>query len=118
MNINDFKTVIAMKKITTYICLALALGIFTQCSDILDTTNPGLMDDDFAFSSPEEAAKTLSWAYGLYRTDVASGGNYNWEDPIGTDAEYMTELNTENNIIARLDPTAATVDRRKTQYDA
>lgn len=118
MNINDFKTVITMKKITTYICLVLAMGMFTQCSDILDTTNPGLMDDDFAFSSPEEAAKTLSWAYGLYRTDIASGGNYNWEDPIGTDAEYMTELNTENNIIARLDPTAATVDRRKTQYDA
>ncbi|MDO9040627.1 MAG: RagB/SusD family nutrient uptake outer membrane protein, partial [Bacteroidota bacterium] len=69
-------------------------------------------------SSPNEAFKTLSWVYAEYRTNAAHGGNYNWQDPLGSDAEYMSEFPTANNVIARLQPTAATVNGSAGLYNS
>lgn len=106
-----------MKKTFLYIFLA-ASALFIQCKDYLDVTNPGQSDNEFVMSSPEEAAKTLSWAYGEYRTNVAAGGNYNWQDPLGSDAEYMSEFPTGNNVIARLQPEASAVNNAANQYNS
>ena len=107
-----------MKRTALYICLAVTSTMFLQCKDYLDVTNPGQSDNEFVMSSPEEAAKTLSWAYGEYRTNVAAGGNYNWQDPLGSDAEYMSEYPTGNNVIARLQPEASAVNNAATQYNS
>lgn len=107
-----------MKRIALYIYLALTSTMFLQCKDYLDVTNPGQSDNEFVMSSPEEAAKTLSWAYGEYRTNVAAGGNYNWQDPLGSDAEYMSEYPTGNNVIARLQPEASAVGNAATQFNS
>ncbi|NGM65508.1 RagB/SusD family nutrient uptake outer membrane protein [Sphingobacterium sp. SGR-19] len=107
-----------MKRTALYICLAVTSAMFLQCKDYLDVTNPGQSDNEFVMSSPEEAAKTLSWAYGEYRTNVAAGGNYNWQDPLGSDAEYMSEYPTGNNVIARLQPEASAVNNAATQYNS
>lgn len=106
-----------MKKTILYICMA-ASALFIQCKDYLDVTNPGQSDNEFVMSSPEEAAKTLSWAYGEYRTNVAAGGNYNWQDPLGSDAEYMSEYPTGNNVIARLQPEASAINNAANQYNS
>ena len=106
-----------MKKTFLYIFLA-ASALFIQCKDYLDVTNPGQSDNEFVMSSPEEAAKTLSWAYGEYRTNVAAGGNYNWQDPLGSDAEYMSEFPTGNNVIARLQPEASAINNAANQYNS
>ncbi|WP_262249793.1 RagB/SusD family nutrient uptake outer membrane protein [Parapedobacter soli] len=107
-----------MKKIARYICLALTPFLLVQCSDYLETTNPGQSDNEFVTSSPEETYKTLSWAYGEYRTNVVAGGNYNWQDVLGSDAEYMSEYPTANNVIARLQPEATGVNAQATQYNS
>lgn len=108
---------INMKKII-YFSLSLIITFFVGCADYLDTTNPGQSDDAFVMSTADEAFKTLSYAYGLYRRDVAHGGNYNYQDPLGSDAEYMSEFPTANNVIARLQPGATTIDARAGQYNA
>lgn len=100
-----------------YICLALTISLFTQCKNYLDVTNPGESDNEFVTSSPEETYKTLSWCYGEYRSSVAAGGNYNWQDPLGSDAEYMSEYPTANNVIARLQPEATTIGSVANQYN-
>lgn len=107
-----------MKKITRYICLALTPCLLAQCNDYLDTTNPGQSDDEFVTSSPEEAYKTLSWTYGEYRTNIVAGGNYNYQDVLGSDAEYMSEYPTANNVIARLQPEATGINALATQYNS
>ncbi len=107
-----------MKKIAKYICLAMALGLFTQCSDYLNTENPGQSDDAFVMSSPTEALKTLTWAYAQYRQDCAHGGNYLYQDVLGSDAEYMSEYPTANNVIARCQPTATAIGSSATQYNS
>src|SRR5690606_40204263 len=104
-----------MKKITRYICLALTPGLLAQCNDYLDTTNPGQSDDEFVTSSPEEAYKTLSWTYGEYRTNIVAGGNYNYQDVLGSDAEYMSEYPTANNVIARLQPEATGINALRSE---
>ncbi|MEA5128479.1 MAG: RagB/SusD family nutrient uptake outer membrane protein [Proteiniphilum sp.] len=106
-----------MKKII-YVSLSIMLGIFIGCSDYLDTTNPGQADDAFVMSTAEEAFKTLSFAYAEYRRNSAHGGNYNYQDPLGSDAEYMSEFPTANNVIARLQPGATTIDSRGAQYNS
>ena len=107
-----------MKKIVIYISLILLPFIYTGCSDYLDVSNAGQSDDNFVMSSPAEAFKTLSWAYAEYRTNAAHGGNYNWQDPLGSDAEYMSEFPTANNVIARLQPTATTVNGSSGLYNS
>ncbi|TJZ61768.1 RagB/SusD family nutrient uptake outer membrane protein [Sphingobacterium olei] len=107
-----------MKKSPIYICFALTLAMFTQCKNYLDVNNPGESDDAFVTSSPEETYKTLSWCYGEYRTNVAAGGNYNFQDPLGSDAEYMSEFPTANNVIARLQPEATAIGSLATQYNS
>ena len=98
-----------MKKII-YLCLALLPFMFTGCKDYLDVSNAGQSDDVFVMSSPSEAFKALSWVYAEYRQNAAAGGNYNWQDPLGSDAEYMSEYPSVNNVIARLQPGATTVN--------
>ena len=99
-----------MKKIVIYIFLALLPFMYTGCKDYLDVTNAGQSDDNFVMSSPSEAFKALSWVYAEYRQNAAAGGNYNWQDPLGSDAEYMSEYPSVNNVIARLQPSATTVN--------
>jgi hypothetical protein len=106
-----------MKKII-YVCLALMPFMFTACSDYLDTSNAGQSDDEFVMSSVDEAFKTLSYAYAEYRQNVAHGGNYNYQDVLGSDAEYMSEYPTANNVIARLQPAATAISARATQYNS
>ena len=99
-----------MKKIIIYIFLALLPFTFTGCKDYLDVSNAGQSDDNFVMSSPGEAFKALSWVYAEYRQNAAAGGNYNWQDPLGSDAEYLSEYPSVNNGIARLQPSAANVN--------
>ncbi len=108
-----------MKRIVKYIIgLTLLPFMYTGCSDYLDVTNEGQSDDNFVMSSPAEAFKTLSWAYAEYRTNAAAGGNYLYQDPLGSDAEYMSEYPTANNVIARLQPTAASINSTSVQYNS
>ncbi len=99
-----------MKKIVIYLFLALLPLMYTGCKDYLDVTNAGQSDDNFVMSSPGEAFKALSWVYAEYRQNAAAGGNYNWQDPLGSDAEYLSEYPSVNNGIARMQPSATTVN--------
>lgn len=107
-----------MKKIIIYIFLALLPFVFTGCKDYLDVTNAGQADDSFVMSSPAEAFKSLSWAYAEYRTNAVAGGNYNWQDPLGSDAEYMSEYPSANNVIARLQPGATAINSAMGLYNS
>jgi starch-binding outer membrane protein, SusD/RagB family len=107
-----------MKKRVIYIFLALLLFINSGCKDYLDVSNAGQATDDFVMSSPSEAFKALSWAYAEYRQNAAAGGNYNWQDPLGSDAEYMSEYPSVNNVIARLQPGATTVNTDMGLYNS
>ncbi|MEI7829445.1 MAG: RagB/SusD family nutrient uptake outer membrane protein [Prolixibacteraceae bacterium] len=107
-----------MKKIIIYIFLALLPFTFTGCKDYLDVSNAGQSDDNFVMSSPGEAFKALSWVYAEYRQNAAAGGNYNWQDPLGSDAEYMSEYPSVNNVIARLQPGATTVNTDMGLYNS
>ncbi len=107
-----------MKKIVIYIFLALLPAMFSGCKDYLDVTNAGQSDDNFVMSSPSEAFKALSWVYAEYRQNAAAGGNYNWQDPLGSDAEYMSEYPSVNNVIARLQPGATTVNTDMGLYNS
>jgi hypothetical protein len=84
--------------------------MFSGCKDYLDVSNAGQSDDNFVMSTPSEAFKALSWAYAEYRTNAVHGGNYNWQDPLGSDAEYMSEYPSANNVIARLQPGATAIN--------
>ena len=107
-----------MKRIIIYISLALLPFIYTGCKDYLDVSNAGQSDDNFVMSSPGEAFKALSWAYAEYRTNAAAGGNYNWQDPLGSDAEYMSEYPSANNVIARLQPGATAINSAMGLYNS
>jgi len=108
-----------MKNLVKYTGLALTLCLFTQCKDYLNTKSPGNSDDVFVTSSISETFKTLSWAYGEYRQNVAAGGNYNFHDPLGSDAEYLNEYPTaRNNVIARLQPTEVFIADRAGQFNS
>ena len=106
-----------MKKIVIYIFLALLPFMFTGCKDYLNVSNAGQSDDNFVMSSPSEAFKALSWIYAEYRQN-GIGGNYNWQDPLGSDAEYMSEYPSANNVIARLQPGATTVNTDMGLYNS
>ena len=107
-----------MKKIIIYSCLALLPFMFAGCKDYLSVSNVGQSDDSFVMSSPTEAFKALSWAYAEYRQNAAAGGNYNWQDPLGSDAEYMSEYPSANNVIARMQPAATTVNADMGTYNS
>lgn len=107
-----------MKKIVIYLSLAFMPFMFSGCDDYLDVSNAGQSDDDFVMSSTDEAFKTLSYAYAEYRQNAANGGNYNYQDVLGSDAEYMSEYPTANNTVARLQPSATAIGARGTQYNS
>ena len=107
-----------MKKIIVYSCLALLPFMFNGCKDYLTVSNVGQSDDNFVMSSPAEAFKALSWAYAEYRQNAAAGGNYLFQDPLGSDAEYMSEYPSANNVIARLQPAATTVNADMGTYNS
>ena len=98
--------------------MALLPFMFSGCKDYLDVSNAGQSDDNFVMSSPSEAFKALSWVYAEYRQNAAAGGNYNWQDPLGSDAEYMSEYPSVNNVIARLQPGATTVNTDMVIYNS
>lgn len=92
--------------------------LFSQCSDYLDVSNAGESDNDFILSSSEEASKALSWAYGRYRQDVVHGGNYQFNDICGSDAEVYPEHNSANSANARLRPeVVGNANDKQAQYD-
>ena len=65
-----------------YLAIAFGLGLMTTgCGDYLDVEAPANTDDNFVTSTVDESWKALSWAYANYTTNVAGGGNYNWNDP-------------------------------------
>lgn len=107
-----------MKKLVIYIGLALMPFMFVGCKDYLDVSNAGQADDNFVMSSPQEAFKSLSWAYAEYRQNAVHGGNYNWQDPLGSDAEYMSEYPSVNNVIARLQPGATAINSAMGLYNS
>ena len=98
-----------MNKIRSLIILCICSVLFTQCKDYLDTPSPGVVDDNFVTTTPKETFKTLSWAYANYRQNSAIP-LYNWNDPIGSDAEMYPEQASTNNINAIMDPTSLLVD--------
>lgn len=106
-----------MKRIFKSI-LVFVLGVsLAQCEDYLNVSSPSNSDDAFVTSSPEEAFKTLSWAYAEYRQNAASGGNYNFED-CTSDAEYYPEYNSANNIIGMLRPKEVSIGGKQTQFNS
>ncbi|MCD8167599.1 MAG: RagB/SusD family nutrient uptake outer membrane protein [Bacteroides sp.] len=107
-----------MKKIARYIYLTFMVCIFVGCSDYLNVNNAGQSDDEFVMSSVDEAFKTLSYAYAEYRHNAAAGGNYLYQDVLGSDAEYMSEYPTANNVIARLQPSATAIGASADQYNS
>lgn len=106
-----------MKKILYSIIALVACLFLTQCksADYLGVSSPAQTDDAFVTSTPAETFKTLAYCYGTYRS-VAGGGNYNWNDPC-SDAEYYPEYNSGNGRIGYLQPTAASVDTKKGQFN-
>lgn len=106
-----------MKTIFKSILIA-SLGVsMAQCSDdYLDVSSPANTDDSFVTSTPDETYKTLSWCYGNYRQNVASGGNYNWEDAI-SDVEYYPENDSPNNVIGKLHPENVAIGGKQTQFN-
>jgi len=98
--------------------MLLTLYVFAGCNDYLTVSNPSQSYDDFVMASPDEAFKTLSYAYAEYRQNAAHGGNYLYQDVVGSDAEYMSEYPTANNVIARLQPSATAIGVSATQYNS
>lgn len=99
--------------------IALTLCLFlVQCDDYLNVSSPSNTDDEFVTSNPEETFKTLSWVYAEYKQNAASGGNYNWTDPCGSDAEYYPEYNSANNINAMLLPESESISAKQTQFNS
>ena len=107
-----------MKNITIYICVFVLCFPFMQCSDYLETSSPGITGDDFVTSTPTETFKTLSWAYAEYRLNAASGANYGWNDPVGSDAELYPEYMSTNNVNAMLMPESESIGSKETQFNS
>ena len=107
-----------MKALFKYICLASTVCLFAQCSDYLDTKNAGNTDNAFVTSTTDETFKLLSWCYGEYKSNVAAGGNYNFQDVVGSDAEYMNEWPTANNYMARMQPGSTGITTMNGQYNS
>lgn len=107
-----------MKKILSFAAAAAACLLLTRCAgDFLSVSSPAQTDDPFVTSTVDETFKTLSWCYGKYRSGIAGGGNYNWNDPC-TDVEYYPEYNSGNGRVGALHPELTPVDERKSQFDA
>jgi len=107
-----------MKALFKYICLASTVCLFAQCSDYLDTKNAGQTDNEFVTSTTDETFKLLSWCYGEYKSNVAAGGNYNFQDVLGSDAEYLNESPTANNVMARMQPGEVGITLMNGQYNS
>ncbi len=105
-----------MKKIINYMIAFVLCISFAQCDDYLNTSSPSNTDDDFVTSTTSETFKTLSWCYANYRQNCAIG-LYNWNDPIGSDAEMYPEENSTNNINAIIQPENLTIDAMKDGFN-
>lgn len=90
-----------MRALKYIVCLAAALGLLTQCKDYLEVSNPGQADNQFVTSTPSEAWKLATGVYQQY-AGLATGENYNFQDPIGSDAEMMGEFPGVNTQAARM----------------
>ena len=90
-----------MRRLIYYITIITLCLSFTRCKDYLETSSPSNTDDQFVTTTPSETFKTLSWCYANYRQNCAMGV-YNWNDPVGSDAEYYPEQNSSNNLNAVL----------------
>ena len=91
-----------MKNIINHILLLALCFSFAQCSDYLETSNPGNSDDEFVTSTTKETFKTLSWCYANYRQNCFGG--YNWNEVFGSDTEIFCEANSSNNNLAIMQP--------------
>jgi hypothetical protein len=106
-----------MKKIFIYISALTLLMSATGCNDYLDVSSSSNTDDNFVTSTTAETFKTLSWAYANYANNCASGGNYGYNDPVGSDCEMYPELNSSNNNNAKLKPESETIGAKQTQFN-
>jgi len=78
-----------MKK-TIYIILGALVLMTASCNkDYLNVTSPSAVDQDFVFSSPDEAQKVMAGCYDLWRD--AYGGLFYDLDVVGSDAECHPE---------------------------
>lgn len=78
-----------MKKFI-YILLVALMMISTSCKeDYLDVTSPSAVDQDFVFSSPDEAYKVIIGCYDIWRS--TPGGLFYDIDEVGSDAESHPE---------------------------
>ncbi|GAB6010339.1 RagB/SusD family nutrient uptake outer membrane protein [Dysgonomonas reticulitermitis] len=105
-----------MKKIISYIAILTLCISFIQCSHYLDTASPSNTDDDFVTSTTSETFKTLSWCYANYRQNCAIG-LYNWNDPIGSDAEMYPEATSTNNLNAIMLSESMTIDAMRDPFN-
>lgn len=77
-----------MKKIVSYIMLT-GLLLAGACNDYLEVDAPSSVDEDFVFSSPEEAYKVLIGCYDIWQS--ADGGMFYDAQIVGSDAETHPE---------------------------
>lgn len=78
-----------MKKLL-YIILGAMVFIITSCSnDYLDVTSPSSVDQDFVFSSPDEAYKVMVGCYDIWRG--CNNGLFYDVQVVGSDAECHPE---------------------------
>jgi len=78
-----------MKKII-YIILVATVLMNTSCNkQYLDVASPSAVDQDFVFSSPDEAYKVVVGCYDIWRD--ANGGLFYDLDVVGSDAECHPE---------------------------
>lgn len=105
-----------MKRIINYTFILVLCSLLTQCKRYLDTSSPSNTDDEFVTSTTAETFKTLSWCYANYRQNCAIS-LYNWNDPIGSDAEMYPEATSTNNLNAIMQSEAMTVDGMKDPFN-
>ena len=78
-----------MKKFI-YIILVAMVAMATSCNeDYLDVTSPSAVDQDFVFSSPDEAYKVVVGCYDIWRS--TPGGLFYDIDEVGSDSESHPE---------------------------
>lgn len=105
-----------MKRIIFYILIASTGALLGGCKDYLDTESPSNAADEFVTTTPSEAFKVLSWCYANYRQNAAVP-LYQWNDPIGSDAEMYPEANSTNNLNAIMQTEKMPIDGMKASFD-
>ena len=78
-----------MRKLPIYTMMIALLAISGCKRDFLDVSSPSAVDQEFVFSSPEEAYKVMMGCYEIWRG--ANNGLFYDLDAVGSDAETHPE---------------------------